>query len=238
MPAEEAHVARLLRRDGRQLLELFRPLREDVELLREVSELTRLGRGRAVSAGIRRSIRHGWRSAKGGASVCNGVTVSCAARDWNGGSRRNSLTLLAQVKWEKWRSTDRRTQHAFTTTLYITARSRTKVEKAACKSLAEGEPPPPDFERRRIHQHDLALLAKLGHEDHPHALHRLVFALGRRLGFDQARLEARLVPDKVDVRRLMQDERVSVRKRETPCAGKHVNVSHWQGRRGLLGWGD
>lgn len=85
------------------------------------------------------------------------------------------------------------------------------------ESLAEGEPPPPDFERRRIHQHNLARLAKLGHEDHPHAFHRLVFALGRRLGFDQARVEARLVPDKVDVRRLMQDERISVRKREAPC---------------------
>ena len=92
----------------------------------------------------------------------------------------------------------------------------------AIESLAEGEPPPPDFERRRIHQNDLARLAELGHEDHAHALHRLVFALGRRLGFDQAGFEARLIPDKVDVRRLMQDERVSVREREAPCVGEHA----------------
>jgi hypothetical protein len=40
MTAEEAHVARLLCSDSRELLELLRPLREDVQLLRESSPLS------------------------------------------------------------------------------------------------------------------------------------------------------------------------------------------------------
>lgn len=104
VPAEEAHVARLLRSDSRELLELLRPLREDVQLLREVSELTRLGRGRTLSAGRRRSVRHGDGE---GVEVCTGVVAPNAARGWNGGSRQRvlqhlaSLTQLTQAKREK-----------------------------------------------------------------------------------------------------------------------------------------
>ena len=217
VPAEEAHVARLLGSDSRELLELLRPLREDVQLLREVSELTRLGRGRTLSAGRRRSVRHGDGE---GVDVCTGVTARYAASGWNGGSRQRVLQHLAHSTRPGQAGKGHEEKgHIMHVLQHCTISSNRplEVENAACSSLAEGEPPPPDFERRRIHQHDLARLAKLGHEDDPHAFHRLVFALGRRLDFDQARLEARLVPDKVDVRRLMQDERVSVRKREAPC---------------------
>ena len=94
VPAEEAHVARLLRRDGRELLELLRPLREDVQLLREVSELTRFGRGRTVSAGRRRSVRHGSRDSEGGAGVCAGFAAPNVARGSNGEKTSSTSALV------------------------------------------------------------------------------------------------------------------------------------------------
>lgn len=71
------------------------------------------------------------------------------------------------------------------------------------------EPNDSHLARPRIDQHHLARLRKARHQDNR--------ALLSRLALDRPRLEARLVPDKVDARGLVDDERVALREGEAPC---------------------
>lgn len=133
MPAEEAHVARLLRSDGRELLELLRALREDVQLLREVSELTRLGRGRTVSAGRGRSVRHGPRDSEGAVGV---RTALCSSVYSEGLEWLRTTVKSALASWFVHRSQDGTACVDYN--MAYPSKKRTRSGKAACQITRRG----------------------------------------------------------------------------------------------------